>query len=153
MAEEENARLVRRYFLEAWTAGNLSLIDELVSPGYIGHGPFGDISGPEQEQGRLAYIHDTFPGFRHTIEDEIVAGDKIVLRFSGRWPLRGEWMGIQVRGQEASGTGIIIYRVENGRIAESWLEEDLLGTLQQLGARVVPGEALEAVQEDSPSAE
>ena len=41
-----------------------------------------------------------------------------------------------------TGTGIIIYRVENGRIAESWLEEDLLGALHQLGARVVLSEPL-----------
>ena len=83
MTQDENARLVRRYFLEVWTAGNLSLVDELVSPEYVGHTPFGDFIGIEQERGRLEYIHDTFPGFQHTIEDEIVAEDKVVLRFFG----------------------------------------------------------------------
>jgi hypothetical protein len=38
--------------------------------------------------------------------------------------------------------GVLPYRVENGRIAESWMEEDLLGSLQQLGAREVPSEPL-----------
>lgn len=153
MTQEENARLVCRYFLEVWTAGNLSLVDELVSPEYVGHGPFGDFTGTEQERGRLEYVHDTFHGFQHTIEDEIVAGDKVVLRFSGMWPLPGEWMGIHGAGKQMTGTGIIIYRVENGRIAEGWLEEDLLGALHQLGARVVPSQAPETTQDDGRSSD
>lgn len=50
MTRQGNAHLVRRHFLEAWTAGNLSLVDELVSPEYVGHSPFGDFTGTEQER-------------------------------------------------------------------------------------------------------
>lgn len=152
MTQDENARLVRRYFVKAWTAGNLSLVDELGSPEYVGHSPFGDFRGTEKERERLTYIHETFPGFQHTIEDEIVAEDKVVLRFFGMWPLQGEWMGIQGGGKQMTGTGIID-RVENGSIAESWLKEDLLGAIHQLGAQVVSSEPLETAQDDGRSSD
>jgi predicted ester cyclase len=38
-------------------------------------------------------------------------------------------------------TGISIYRIEGGKIAESWGVSDLLSMMQQLGAVGGPGEA------------
>ena len=36
-------------------------------------------------------------------------------------------------------TGISIYRIENGKIAEHWAEMDFLGVLQQVGVIPAPG--------------
>lgn len=37
-------------------------------------------------------------------------------------------------GKSVTYSGILIYRVAEGRIAEQWTEFDLLGLLKQLGA-------------------
>jgi len=37
-------------------------------------------------------------------------------------------------------TGISIYRIEGGKIAESWSVSDLWGMMQQLGAVPSPGQ-------------
>jgi predicted ester cyclase len=43
-------------------------------------------------------------------------------------------MGIPPTGNRVNFTGISIYRIEGGKIAESWSVSDLLGMMQQLGA-------------------
>ena len=42
-------------------------------------------------------------------------------------------MGIRATGKRLEMTGIVIYRIESGRIVERWARHDTLGMLQQLG--------------------
>ena len=55
-----------------------------------------------------------------------------------RWSFRGTheqpFQGIPATGKTVVLTGIAIWRVEDGKIVESWHEMDNLGLLQQLGA-------------------
>jgi predicted ester cyclase len=43
-------------------------------------------------------------------------------------------MGIPPTGEEVEFTGISVYRIEGGKIAESWNSEDQLGLMRQIGA-------------------
>ena len=45
---------------------------------------------------------------------------------------RGEFEGIAPTGQRVEFTGIVIYRIAAGRIAESWAELDFLRLMRQL---------------------
>ena len=49
-------------------------------------------------------------------------------------------MGIPPTGNRVNFTGISIYRIEGGLIAESWSVSDDLGLMQQLGAIPEPGQ-------------
>jgi predicted ester cyclase len=42
-------------------------------------------------------------------------------------------MGLPATGKSITMTGIEIFRIENGKIAELWGEANLLGLMQQLG--------------------
>jgi predicted ester cyclase len=53
-------------------------------------------------------------------------------------------MGIAPTGKDVEFTGISFYRIEAGRIAESWNEEDQLGLMRQIGAIPEPGQSEEA---------
>ena len=69
-----------------------------------------------------------------TIEDLIAEGDKVVARWRSRVTHRGEYMGIPPTGEEVEFTGISEYRIEGGKIAESWNSEDQFGLMRQIGA-------------------
>jgi predicted ester cyclase len=69
-----------------------------------------------------------------TIEDLIAEGDKVVARWRSRATHRGDYMGIPPTGKEVEFTGISVYRIEEGKIAESWTVEDQLGLMRQIGA-------------------
>ena len=51
---------------------------------------------------------------------------------------QGELMGIAATGKQATVTGLELHRFENGRVAESWINWDTLGLLQQIGAIPAP---------------
>jgi predicted ester cyclase len=48
-------------------------------------------------------------------------------------------MGIPPTGKEVEFTGISVYRIEGGKIAESWNSEDQFGLMRQIGAIPEPG--------------
>ena len=49
-------------------------------------------------------------------------------------------MGIAPIGKSVKVTGILIVRIANGKIVESWGETDALGWMQQLGVVSLPGQ-------------
>ena len=79
-----------------------------------------------------------------TIEDLIDEGDKEVARWRSRATHRGAYMGISPSGKDEEFTGISVYRIEGGRIAESWNSEDQLGLMRQIGAVPEPEQSEEA---------
>jgi predicted ester cyclase len=68
-----------------------------------------------------------------TIEDMVAEGDKVAARFTARGVHRGAFMGLRPMGKSITMTGIEIFRIEDGKIAELWGEANLLGLMQQLG--------------------
>jgi len=81
------------------------------------------------------FLRRSFPDVNITIEDLVVEGNKIVMRYTERGTLTGEpFLGIEGRGQAYAKPGTTVYRVVDGRLAESWGVEDTLGWFRQLGA-------------------
>jgi predicted ester cyclase len=127
---EENKALVRREQEELWNhTGNLDAARELFAP-----------EQAEAARQEAADFRRGFPDVRSTIEDLIAEGDRVVARWSSRATHRGEYVGIPPTGNEVEFTGISVYRIEGGRIAESWTVEDELGLMRQIGAVPEPGQ-------------
>ena len=74
------------------------------------------------------------------IEDLIAAGDKVIVRFIYRGTHEGEFLGVPATGNKVEMGGIIITRIENGKIIEDRDESDMLGFMQQLGMELKPKE-------------
>ena len=127
-----NKDVVRRYYDAAWSGGDLSVVDDLVSPGYRP-------GGPEGEKQLIAGARSAFPDLRYTLEDVLAAeGDTVVVRWTAQGTHRGRFRGIAPSGAEVSWSGITIYRLAAGRLISGWSRSQQLGLLQQLGATVVP---------------
>ncbi len=124
VSAEENKALVRREQEELWNhTGNLEAADELFGPNQV-----------EAARQEAADFRRGFPDVVSTIEDLIAEGDKVVARWRSRATHRGEYMGVSPTGREVEFTGISVYRIEGGRIAEDWANFDDLGMMRQLGA-------------------
>ena len=132
---EQNRRLVRRLYDELFSKWNLAVIDELISPEFIGHEmPPGMPRGPEGIRQFYAGIRAGLPDVQLTVEDMIGEGDRVVVRWRARATHRGVFRGIPPTGARVSFTGIAIYRLSKGKIVERWVEVDLLGLTEQLRA-------------------
>jgi hypothetical protein len=80
-----------------------------------------------------------FPDLTHTITEQISARDKVVTRWFAQGTHRGTWMGVAGTGKIITLAGINIYTIKNGKLAESHVQWDLLGLLQQLDAESCDG--------------
>jgi predicted ester cyclase len=139
MSTEANKTIVRR-LLDAINTGDLAIADELIAPGYIDHSaPPGYPPGPQGFTRSIGVFRAAFPDFHWATDDLIAEGDKVVIRVTARGTHQGELMGIAPTGKRVQVTGIGIYRIADGKIAEAWVNRDLLGLLQQLGAIPAPG--------------
>jgi len=141
--EEQNKALVMRYF-GAWGSVNFEAIKEIFSPDYVWHRTDGrdlslektiEIKTKRNEQSKVA-----FPDMVFINDDTIVKGDKAVLRYTFRGTHEGEVEGIPATGKVVEVKGIEIVRIENGKIAESWEELNVLRYFQQLGYELKPKE-------------
>src|ERR671914_1471252 len=134
MSAEENKTLVRREQEELWNhTGELEAAEELFAAGQA-----------EAAKQEAADFRRGFPDVVSTIEDLIAEGDKVVARWRSRTTHQGEYMGIPPTGKEVEFTGISVYRIEAGKIAESWTVEDELGLMRQIGAVAELGQSEEA---------
>jgi steroid delta-isomerase-like uncharacterized protein len=139
MSTESTTAIARRFYEEVLNGKNLNRIDELLATNYQAHPP--GMSEPLTRESFKQFNHmflTGFPDLHITVEDEIAEGDKAVLRMTVHGTHQGAFMGIPRTGQHVRWTAISITRVEGGKIAEQWGEQDFLGLLQQLGVVAAP---------------
>jgi steroid delta-isomerase-like uncharacterized protein len=134
MSPEDGKALVRRRF-EELDRRNVSILDEMFTKDYVlnfpsAHRPL----SLEQTKQLYEALYDAFPDLRHTIEDQIAEGDRVVTRWVARGTHRGELMGIEPTEREIEFGGINIYRLDGDKLTESHVTWDIRGLLQQLGA-------------------
>ena len=137
MSIEENKALTNRVWQEVWHQGNLSQVDELFTQDFVRHDPGGRVlHGTSQNRQFIDSLRTAFPDVHYTVDDQIAEGDKVVVRYRFQGTHLGEFQGMPPTKKQVAYTGILIYRISDGKIAEQWTEFDLPGFLQQLG--VIP---------------
>jgi predicted ester cyclase len=133
--EDRNKALLRRFYEELWSKGNLEAIPELVAENFVDHHPLP--GAPPGREGLAALVttrRTAFPDMREICEDLIAEGDKVVGRFTMRGTHSGESMGFAPTGRRVTMSEIDIVRVAGGKIAEFWYGEHLLEHMQGLDA-------------------
>ena len=132
--EQSNMRVVRRFFETGPSKGDLRAADALLAPEFSVHTPL-PTPGPGIEAMNMVITtcRAAFHGLHVTIEDMMADGDRVTCRFTARGVHAGEFMGIPPSGKPIEMTGIEIFRMREGRIAELWGEANLMGLMQQLG--------------------
>ena len=126
----QNKALIRRWIAFS-NAGFSGSFDEFISPDYVGH--LGPTTMDREELECLErQFCGAFPDTRHEIDDLIAEADRVVLRTTARATHRGRFEGIDATGRSVEFTGLVVYRIANGRIAESWGEIDFLRLIREL---------------------
>src|SRR5215469_8722059 len=96
----QNAHLVRRALDEVFAGGNLSAVNEIFDPAFINHeaGPQTP-PGPEGLKMTVGWLHASFSDMHYGIEDEIVQGDKVVVRVIASGRHTGPFLGFAPTGK------------------------------------------------------
>ncbi|CAN5728381.1 ester cyclase [soil metagenome] len=136
MSVETNRALIRRLFDEVLNGGNTDALNEIISGEYVEHDalPGQEAGGAEGVRQRLAILREAFPDLSWHLQDLIAAEQKAVARWGMEATDLGGFMGMAPTGKRVSVSGIDVYRIANGCVAEHWQEMDTLGLMRQLGA-------------------
>ncbi len=103
-----------RWWNEIWRDGQLDVVDELFSDPLVRHSATGTVISPRGQFKRLiGDFQRTLYRPVTTIDDRDVAADRIWTRATSRGVNRES-------GEPTVVTWMLIQRVENGRIAETW---------------------------------
>jgi steroid delta-isomerase-like uncharacterized protein len=137
MSPEDNKAVAKRLF-EAMTRGDLDAVDDLFTPDAVVHDPGRELRGRAAIREGLRLLRAGFPDVAYTVEGQLAEGDLVASRYRGEGTHLGEWRGLPATGRRFSYTGILIHRLEGGRIAEFWGQSDSLGLFRQLGALPAP---------------
>jgi steroid delta-isomerase-like uncharacterized protein len=148
MTSEAMKSLARRWTEELWSKGDLSVADEIVSPDYVRHDPgdpaaFDGIEGVKQ---LVTLVRTSMPDLQLTIQDMIAEGDRVVSRYAGSGTDLGGYMGQPPTGKRITMSAIQVFRIQDGKIVESWAQRDDVGILRQLGIISTPAKKQEQAQ-------
>jgi len=75
-----------------------------------------------------------FPDIVFSMQEQITEGDKVASRFEWTGTHKGEFLGIPATDRHVRAWGIVIDRLETGRIKDTRIIMDTLGLMTQLGA-------------------
>ncbi|MEV5795736.1 ester cyclase [Streptomyces sp. NPDC052192] len=114
--------------------------DRYISKDLVLHG----FNGPEQREDWIKgdlNIKAGLKGFKMTVLDQIVEGDKVVTRWSFEGVHTGTVFGIPASGRDVTLSGISIDRVIHGQSVEHWSEGNFGRFLDELRGVSDPGSA------------
>jgi len=134
-AEEQNKQLVRQFF-EAFDRQDTEMMNQLVlSSNYSLHFsgmPPTDWNGTKQFS---AAFYSAFPDLHHNIVDMVAEGeDKVAVRLNITGTHKGELQGVPPTGKKVSFNATDFITLMDGKVAEEWVNADIMGLMQQIGA-------------------
>jgi steroid delta-isomerase-like uncharacterized protein len=137
MSPKENAAVVRRFVEEVITQGDIDSASQFVWEDVVEQVPLpGQGPGLKGLQDVLRGMRSGFPDLNFAIKEQIAEGDKVASRFEWTGTHRGEFLGVPATGRPVRVWGIVIDRLEEGRIKDTRIIMDSLGLMMQLG--VIP---------------
>ena len=121
-------------FLKMINTHDPDVVDQFEAEGYVNHEALFSAEGREANRQFWHTFFAAIPDLSASMEDLVIAGDRVVGRFVYRGTHTGELMGIPASGNAVEMRSIDIWRVEDGVFAEHWDEINAMQLFQQMGA-------------------
>jgi len=138
---EANKDIVRR-FSEAVNNNNYDSLDDIVTANFVRHSqatPEVKIRSLEEFKQFGKINSESFPDMKGAIEMMVAEGDFVAVYVTFTGTQKGPMGPFPASGKKMESKTMGIFRLENGKIAELWIEWDNLAMLIQLGHFPPPG--------------
>ena len=135
MSTDDNKRIVRRFYDEVMSGGNVDVLAEVMDENFVDHGEALFDSPQDRENLRQGIVaaQETLPNLDVYLEDIIAEGDLVGVRGTMRCTHQGTVLGVPGTGHELSWKGLAMFRIADGKIAERWFNSDSVSIVRQLG--------------------
>lgn len=131
MTSAESKATVRKY-LEAFNDRDREALESLIAEDAVEHGVHERLRGADAIIEYLVAHYEAFPDYAGEHEAIVAEDDLVTVRYTATGTHTGAFKGVEPTGRRVEWTGLSMYRIEDGQIVESWVEEDRLGLLEQL---------------------
>ena len=153
MSVQEHKALVRRYFEDA--PYNPDACDEIFAPAFrfhtIQHASITSQvteSTPQSEKAAYEWLRTVWSAdWRMTVDEMIAEGDRVMAQWTFYGTHQGDLAGLPPTHRQVTYSGINIFRIAEGKIAEIWDISDRLWMWQQLGVLPDVKEAIAKARE------
>jgi predicted ester cyclase len=131
----ERNRTTVAYFLDQTHSGNFAAVDETVAPGIVTHGfPCHSPQSREEYKQFFEGFNAAFSNMEYRTLALVADETYVAARFFVGVDHTGPYNGIAPTGRRVEFTGMGLYRLQDGLIAETWLQLDAVSFLGQIGA-------------------
>lgn len=132
---EANKAIVRRFYAEVMSQGNVGILDDIIAPDFKDHGEtlFGSPQGSDMLKQGVIDARGILSGLTVQLHDVIADGELVGVRGTMRCIQQREFLGVSPSGNELTWNGLALFRVVDGKITERWFNSDSLSIVQQLG--------------------
>ena len=120
---EANKAIVRRIYEEGYSRGDVSIYDELYQPNFVHHSKtIHDIEpGAAGEAESMIRFRQAIPDVQFTILDQIAERDLVATRLRINGNPTGQFGDVGPEGGVFDVQTMVLFRMEDGRVAEEWL--------------------------------
>ena len=150
-SNEEGKRIVRRYYEEVFVQRNLTALDELFAPDFIGRSTtYGTYTLSDMRRD-IAREHEAMPDDEIIVEEQTAENDRIVTRWRYRWKHDQSLFGETPSGEWVEMEGVHFDRLASGKIVSRWEVKDFWGVVTRLGGKATfsDGPPIDALHESS----
>lgn len=114
---------------------DVEVIDETVGPDIVCHGfPGFEITDHETYKDFFRTFRKSFSDMNWTVHALVADENYVTARWEIQATFSGDFAGVKADGRRVTFDGMVMYRMENGLIAETWLHINELMLLRQIGA-------------------
>lgn len=137
---QSNSSIVAQFIEKVLNQGDIESAGEFFWDDMVEQVPLpGQGPGLAGLKDTLRGLRSAFPDMNWTIEEQIAEGDKVVSRFTWTGTQRGDFLGVPATNRAVSVWGVVIDRLEGGKIKDTRIIMDTLGLMMQLGVIPPPG--------------
>ncbi len=129
MSTDSNKRLVQRMY-DDFNHGRLDDLANVIGADYVAAD---GNRGPDAFAAIIGRLRTAFPDITYTLDDLVADGDRVAARWTWRGTFSAQFRDISPTGKRVVNSGMAIFRVADGKIVASTMENDRLGFLIATG--------------------
>jgi steroid delta-isomerase-like uncharacterized protein len=134
MTNDQTEAVAHRWHLEMVQEGKLELAEQTPTPDVTIHVNQQVFQGTDAAKQLAAGLKAAFPDIQIAHLETLTSGASVAIRWTADGTHQGDYFGVPPTGKRIHVEGIDLFHVQDGKIAEAWIENDNLSVLQQMGA-------------------
>ena len=129
-----NSDIVRGFIEEVLNRGRIDAAGDYFWEDMVEQVPLpGQGPGLDGLKEILRGMRAAFPDMHWQVEEQVADGDRVATRFEWTGTHRADFLGVAATGRPVKVWGVVIDRVEGGKIKDTRILMDTLGLMMQLG--------------------